>query len=312
MRPEDIRKLLGGWPAGTLTEAERKLLLEAALEDQDLFNSMVAEQPLKDLLEDPSTRAELLAALDEPKPRRLAWLFRPWPLAAAGTLAATAVVAVVLVNINRTPPPAPPQMVAETRAPQAPSAPVAVPQPKAKQAAVPRKRVANKPAPPPAVKEEVAELEPRPSGAVGGVIGGFAAPSSTSFRASFAKSAAESKDSAAAQPFTYRVLRREGQNEFREAPAGTEFGPGDAVVLSIEAVEAGEMRVFESGAAGALAPLTDSMRIEPGGRYTIPRVGIFEFGGNPKDRLLVIRFTLDAGGPARAVSSVQVLLAAKK
>jgi hypothetical protein len=78
MRREDIRKLLGGYATGTLTAEERQALFEAALDDQELFDALAKEQPLRDLLEDPAARAHLLAALDDgplPGPRRLEqWL----------------------------------------------------------------------------------------------------------------------------------------------------------------------------------------------------------------------------------------------
>ncbi len=104
MRPQDVKKLLGGWSAGTLTDAERQTLLNAALDDQELFNMLMAEQPLKELLADSSARAELLATLQD-KPRRspiLAWLLRPWPMAAAGAMAA-ALVTVVFLNSGHEP-----------------------------------------------------------------------------------------------------------------------------------------------------------------------------------------------------------------
>jgi hypothetical protein len=98
MTNEDIRKLLGGYATGTLSEAEQKALFEAALHDETLFEELAAEQGVKDLLDDPAHRAELLRALDAP-PRK-PWLWR-W-LPAAGALAGVIVVASVV--INRLPP----------------------------------------------------------------------------------------------------------------------------------------------------------------------------------------------------------------
>src|SRR5207302_9775727 len=40
---EDIRKLVGGYATGTLTDAERALLFEAALDDQDIFDDLADE-----------------------------------------------------------------------------------------------------------------------------------------------------------------------------------------------------------------------------------------------------------------------------
>ena len=69
MNPEDIRKLLGGYATGTLTEAEQQALFAAALEDQELFDALANDQPLRDLLTDPSARATLLSSLDTPASR---------------------------------------------------------------------------------------------------------------------------------------------------------------------------------------------------------------------------------------------------
>jgi len=84
MNREDIRKLLGGYATGTLTAAEQEALFAGALEDQELFDALAREQPLRDALGDPAARAQLLAALEDAVPRRLApspWVV--WPAAAA-------------------------------------------------------------------------------------------------------------------------------------------------------------------------------------------------------------------------------------
>jgi hypothetical protein len=89
MTPE-IERLLGGYATNTLSPEERKLLYEAALEDQHLFNALEDEQALRDLLTDVESRREILRALrSEPKkpsskkPSRL-WI---WGLAASVALA---------------------------------------------------------------------------------------------------------------------------------------------------------------------------------------------------------------------------------
>jgi hypothetical protein len=89
MRPEDIRKLLGGYATGTLTPEERQALFEAALDDQELFDALAQEQPLRDLLDDPASRAHLLAALDD---NPLPWFrrFEHWLWGHAVGLAAVA------------------------------------------------------------------------------------------------------------------------------------------------------------------------------------------------------------------------------
>lgn len=104
MRREDIEKLLGGYATGTLTEEERRALFEAALSDQALFEALAGEEALKELLEDPSRRRQVEQALLE-RPRglvaRLAgWMRRPQAWALAGTLAATTVLAVVVIRVH--------------------------------------------------------------------------------------------------------------------------------------------------------------------------------------------------------------------
>ena len=61
MNREDIQKLLGGYATGTLTPEEQQALFAAALEDQEIFDALGREQALRDLLRDPSAKAQLLA-----------------------------------------------------------------------------------------------------------------------------------------------------------------------------------------------------------------------------------------------------------
>ncbi|HWR49566.1 MAG TPA: hypothetical protein VN428_00555 [Bryobacteraceae bacterium] len=102
MRREDIDKLLGGWAAGTLTDAERTALLQAALMDQALFDQLMAEEPLRETLADPVLRGRIGRALDKPEPRRFGWFGHPWAWGLAGSAVATAVMVVALVEWNRT------------------------------------------------------------------------------------------------------------------------------------------------------------------------------------------------------------------
>src|SRR5258708_1024808 len=95
----DVRKLLGGYSTGTLSDAERKLLFEAALEDESLFAELMREEELRECLEMPGAKARLLAALEE-KPatwrgRLGGWIARPGTLALAGGLAGAVLVFVV-------------------------------------------------------------------------------------------------------------------------------------------------------------------------------------------------------------------------
>jgi hypothetical protein len=106
---DDVRKLVGGYATGTLNDAERQMLFEAALDDQDLFDELSREQALKELLDEPGARERLIAALDQPKPKRFIW----WPWAVAATAAAGLVVAITLMR-----PPARQEIAAVTPAPE--------------------------------------------------------------------------------------------------------------------------------------------------------------------------------------------------
>ena len=76
MTHEEIRKLLGGYATNTLTGSERRALMEAALDDQELFNALQDEEALRQLLADPASREQVHQALDEkPAP---AWRARGW------------------------------------------------------------------------------------------------------------------------------------------------------------------------------------------------------------------------------------------
>ncbi len=118
MKPEDIRKLLGGYATGTLTEEERRALFEAALTDQETFNELGGEQVLKDLLDDDAARTELLKALPverAPSPAGSLWsrIGMPWRWALASGLAAAAVVTVILVRPTARAPEQAPVLVAK-------------------------------------------------------------------------------------------------------------------------------------------------------------------------------------------------------
>src|ERR1700676_4671247 len=104
MSPDEIRKLLGGYATGTLTDAERKALFAAALDDQELFDELGREQSLKELLDLPGARTRLAAALAPPSAPP-AWWKKPLPWALAGTLGAGLLVVFVLGR-----PPHPPEI----------------------------------------------------------------------------------------------------------------------------------------------------------------------------------------------------------
>ena len=119
MDRQDIQKLLGGYATGTLTPEEQQLLFEAALSDQELFDALAREQSLRDLLNDPAARAQLLAAIDE-KP--LPWYRQFWrPAAMIGAAAACLLIAGVYLARPKPHPAATPLLVAEVKQPEPPA-----------------------------------------------------------------------------------------------------------------------------------------------------------------------------------------------
>ena len=65
MTARDPKHLLGGYATDSLGEAERNELLRAALDDQELFDALVEEEGLRQLLQDPAARQEVLAVLEQ-------------------------------------------------------------------------------------------------------------------------------------------------------------------------------------------------------------------------------------------------------
>jgi hypothetical protein len=103
MTQEEIRKLLGGYATNTLTERERTVLFEAALEDQDLFDTLQNEDALRELLADPASHEQIREALRPVAagPRQGFWE-QPW-LIGAGSLAAVAAIAIAIVTWHHEP-----------------------------------------------------------------------------------------------------------------------------------------------------------------------------------------------------------------
>jgi hypothetical protein len=70
---DQVKHLLGGYATGTLTPQEHALLMNAALEDQDLFDALADDEALRRYLADAGFRRELLKAT-APKRARLPWI----------------------------------------------------------------------------------------------------------------------------------------------------------------------------------------------------------------------------------------------
>ncbi len=189
MTREELQGLIGGYSTGSLSEAERKALFEAALEDQELFDELAREQALKAALEEPGARERLMAAL-EPKADPVKPLAKPWWKASWvwATAAAACVVVIAGIVLQRstvrveevarleTPDAPAPPAAAEAAAPIAPPKPSPLPKsappPKAAapkvtgEAATPNAQVAEatpalQQAPTPEVEKKAAEPTPQ-------------------------------------------------------------------------------------------------------------------------------------------------------
>ncbi len=121
---DDVRKLLGGYATGTLTEAERNALFSAALEDAELFAALADEQSLKNLLDDPAARAELLRATERPSGKNV-WRW----LAPAGVLAVATLIGLISLRLHREPAQVMTARVESPKAVEVPQPAAAVPQP---------------------------------------------------------------------------------------------------------------------------------------------------------------------------------------
>jgi hypothetical protein len=97
MTQDEIRKLLGGYATNALNADERRILFEAALEDQDLFNALQNEDALRELLADPVLRDQVRRAIEAPAARKGEVLWRRWALGVA-LPAVAAVIAIVVMN----------------------------------------------------------------------------------------------------------------------------------------------------------------------------------------------------------------------
>jgi hypothetical protein len=278
MRREDLEKLLGGYAAGTLTEAERRALFEAAVSDQELFEKLAEEEPLRDTLADPQSRARVLAALGWQQPVSVWRRFGAWALAAS---AAAAVVVVGAIVLHKPQPPI--QQVAMLRksvpaAPQiapAPANEVAAPLAKTKpapkrrkiEAVVPPPAPAGAPAPMPEAREAA-----RPRLILSAQAGGVLPARDLFYRANIpvAPQAAEAQvvlrqssaarmerraldvDASRSTPvdlgLRYSLMRRGLDGRYFELPPDAPLDPGEPARLRVEPNDAGYLYVLGDGA----------------------------------------------------------------
>ncbi|HEV3333144.1 MAG TPA: hypothetical protein VG096_19290 [Bryobacteraceae bacterium] len=294
MTRDDIEKLLGGYAAGTLTPEERDALFEAALDDQQLFESLAAEEPLREMLHDPAAKAQLLAALDErPAPwyRRLAW-------PAFGVAAGAAMVLMAVLGQHERPKPEP-VIVAETRRepvrsfqPPLPvekspvgtvlqSKPVVLPPPPALPAAAPAPPPASldaiAPAAPPApaaptaqkTEEALSAVHADSESAKEATLRGAAAPA---FRALSFVAAPGNSAAAARLGLRYTVLKKSPAGDLTAVDPQAELDRGDEVVLRFEATDPGFLSVSQIDVPDGLRTIANS-NLLPGVPYSVPITG---------------------------------------
>src|ERR1017187_2210559 len=290
MSREEIQKLLGGYATDTLSEAERRALFEAAIEDQELFDALAKEQALRDVLHDPSARQQLIEALGparEPVAARAwRWLRQPAALAMAGGMAALLIVAGLVLRQNAlVPQPAPPRAgPLSAGAPSAaheklfrppaarvlrPSATLPAPP------ALPASRPAASPLPPAGTPSSVklaGEAEARRQ-----MLQATRAPDLSFTARSGAPVASLSRAKAAPSvavklAVEYSLLLKDADGAYAPVPSSTVFHAGDSVRLQVAPSEAGYIYLFQHDATAGWNLVT-SQRVEKAQLYVLPSTG---------------------------------------
>jgi hypothetical protein len=100
---DEAKRLLGGHATDTLTDAERRELMRAALADQETFDRLLEAEGLRELLADPAARQQVQEAIERPGPweRVRSFFFRPATLADLVAVAGVVFVAVGSVLVYR-------------------------------------------------------------------------------------------------------------------------------------------------------------------------------------------------------------------
>jgi len=344
MMNDDIRKLLSGYATNTLTEAERKALFEAALEDQELFNALQEEQPLKDLLSDPISRAQVQQALDtKPAPKIRWWA---WSGALGAVAAAVLIVAVIR---NEKPQPRLPQMAASRNIPgnsvplieqlkpqskATPPAPSRRSQPEAILKRAPATVTPAAPSAPPPFLDALSERKDEKASApiaanepinaanqnqqainvqnsLGGPSQNAQYQQAQGFRAQSAAALSSNlmlgKQSAL---LNYSLLKRDADGNFLPLPPNIPLNTGDTVRLTIVPAMPGALtldQIDEVGRSKRIFPTTGSgLPVTAGTTYTIPDSAIQVADKDETYRVSLIPqgAQLEADGDLRAKKAV--------
>jgi len=109
MKKFKAKKLLGGYATGILSEEEKTVLYSAALENQEIFNALMDEDALKQILDNPKSRASVIAALELSPQAPSAKIHRFWTKPVwIGIAAATFLVFITTYSLKRSGAPLPP------------------------------------------------------------------------------------------------------------------------------------------------------------------------------------------------------------
>ena len=284
MRDANIERLLGGYATNTLTEAERSALLEAALDDQDLFDALQDEEVLRDLLQDADSRSAIERALKQPAPQpRKGWFTPAWAWSlGAGAVAAGALTFVML-------PPSPshdlqiqvavskPQSTIVSREAEIPSqsAPpdVSKAAPPVRETAGPlvRRKAATSQipasAPPAPAEQPVTQVAQQPvpqvrqssendSLSAGQVVNLTRAQASLPASAGYVAATTLRVDSIA-----YSVLKRAADGSFARLTAGEDIKAGDSVQLKLRPPISGSLLLQEETPGGTWSTVFPAGRV---------------------------------------------------
>ncbi len=303
MTKDEIRQLLAGYATNTLTETERQALFEAALDDQELFDALHQEQPLKELLADPGSRAQIRQALEKPRSVRPLWW--NWTAAISAVAAAGLIVAVIhsrstqpaLVAVKPTnpvaelkpiPQPAPTRASAAKQSVRArPSAAMNARKDELRSATAPVPQAA----PPPAALTASEQVQATGAPSQGDTRSQNQA--ATSFREQQAGGTVGGVLSKAdVPPVRYTLLKRAGDGTYQPLSPGVGLQPGDAVRLSVLPNASGYLLLSRQGATGEwtrVFPATGpGIAVTANANYEIPATFIDVTDAEQKLRITLV------------------------
>jgi len=287
MRKQEIEKLLGGYAAGTLTREEQDALFAAALEDQQLFEALAREEPLRELLADPVARGRLLASVAEgPMP----WYYRPLSTAVIASAAAALVIFGVIVYwgpVRRLPDKTPREPFVSTVRPEPKQFDIAdALRPKPVPSPIPTALPPPPPLPPVAV----------PQGPVLAEATSIPAPPeerTTTPGPNLLRSAINSFQPATATVSADRfglhftVLKKQPDGEAAEVEGNQEFDRSDEVMLRFQTRQSGYLYVLQQNAGKRWVPLFTGF-LQPAMDYLVPPTGSFHAEESGLKELFVV------------------------